>query len=443
MSNVKMTYDPTMFELSDNIDRDNFIIATYAYQGKTTTNALKQSFALAVEQSTGTWLPVPEETPEVRKEHVARVCGIYEVPNHSWCIPDDVKERAWIIQIGFPVANFSVQFAMLLTAAVGNISGGGKLKLVDLSFPKCWLEKFEGPKYGVEGVRELLGVKERPLVNNMIKPCCGLTPEVTANIAYEVALGGVDLIKDDELIANAAYSKIEDRVSAVMDALKRADDKKGEKTIYTFNITDTPDQAKRNAEKAIKAGANGLMLNCWTMGLDACREVIKEFDVPFLFHPDLTGSLYVSHDYGLSTELIQAKLPRLAGFDMGIVLSPYGKFPMIEDKFQHVCMTHLAPYHNIKRSLPMPGGGTTQGHIEEVMTKFGTDVVIAAGGAVIGHPDGAVAGGKAFRQGIDIVMNGGHLNDEETVKQYPELKTALDAFGLYEEKKQGIFDLKG
>ena len=49
MSKVKMTYDPTMFELSDNIDRDNFIIATYAYQGKTTTNALKQSFALAVD----------------------------------------------------------------------------------------------------------------------------------------------------------------------------------------------------------------------------------------------------------------------------------------------------------------------------------------------------------------------------------------------------------
>ena len=91
----------------------------------------------------------------------------------------------------------------------------------------------------------------------------------------------------------------------------------------------------------------------------------------------------------------------------------------------------------------MPGGGTTQGHIEEVMTKFGTDVVIAAGGAVIGHPDGAVAGGKAFRQGIDIVMNGGHLDDEETVKQYPELKKALVSFGLYVEEKHGIFDLKG
>lgn len=440
MSNYKVAYDQTMFELSDNIDRDEFIIATYAFQGPTTTNALKKAFALAVEQSTGTWLPVPEETPEVRKEHVARICGVYEVPNHSWCIPEDTKERAWIIQIGFPISNFSVQFAMLLTAAVGNISGGGKLKLVDLSFPKAWLNEFEGPKYGVEGVRDLLGVKERPLVNNMIKPCCGIAPEVAAKIAYEVAVGGVDLIKDDELISNAGYSKIEDRVSAVMDSLKRADDEKGEKTIFTFNITDTPQKARENAEKALEAGANGLMLNCWTMGLDACREIINEFDVPFLFHPDLTGSLYVSHDYGLSPELIQAKLPRLAGFDMGIVLSPYGKFPMLHDKFQQICMTHLAPYQNIKRSFPMPGGGTTQGHIEEVMTKFGNDVVIAAGGAVIGHPDGSIAGGKAFRQGIDLVMAGGHLNDEQAVASYPELKAALDAFGVYEEPKHGIFD---
>ena len=441
--NFKPEYDQTLFELSDNIDRSKFIIATYALQGSTTLNAIKQAFSLAIEQSTGTWLPVPDETPEVRREHVARVCGIYEVPNHSWCVPADVKERAWVIQIGFPISNFSVQFAMTLTAAVGNISGEGKLKLVDLAFPKCWIDEFEGPKFGVEGVRELLGVPERPLVNNMIKPCCGLTPETTARLAYEVAVSGVDIIKDDELIANAAYSPIEVRVKKVMEALKRADDEKGEKTLYTFNITDSPAQARINAEKALEAGANALMLNCWTLGPDACREIIRDFDVPFLFHPDLTGSLYVSHDYGLSPELIQVKIPRLAGFDMGIVLSPYGKFPMLHDKFQQVCFTHLAEYGHIKRSFPMPGGGTTQGHVEEIMKKFGNDVIIAAGGAIIGHPDGTLAGGKSCRQAIDIVMAGGHLDDEETVAQYPELKSALDAFGVYHEKKlTGLYDMK-
>jgi 2,3-diketo-5-methylthiopentyl-1-phosphate enolase len=89
----------------------------------------------------------------------------------------------------------------------------------------------------------------------------------------------------------------------------------------------------------------------------------------------------------------------------------------------------------------MPGGGTTQGHIEDVMKKFGNDVMIAAGGAIHGHPMGPAAGAKAFRQGIDAVMAGMTL--KEAAKEYPELACALDAWGVYEEKKGGIFDLKG
>lgn len=34
----------------------------------------------------------------------------------------------------------------------------------------------------------------------MIKPCTGYTPEVGAKLFFEAAAGGVDIIKDDELI---------------------------------------------------------------------------------------------------------------------------------------------------------------------------------------------------------------------------------------------------
>lgn len=443
MGKPKIVFDPVLFQVEDNVDKDRYIIATYGYQGPATTNAIKHAFALAVEQSTGTWLPVPGETPELREKHIARVCGVYEVPNFAYEVPKDTKERTWVIRIAFPTANYSVQFAMLLTAVCGNISGGGKLKLLDLQFPDVWLKELKGPKFGVAGMRKLLNVPTRPLLNNMIKPCCGLSPEASAQIAYEVALGGTDIIKDDELIADASYSSIENRVKAIMEALKRADDIKGEKTLYTVNITDRADKLRDNAYRALDAGANALMINCWTVGLDACASVTQDpsINVPVLFHPDLTGSLYVSPTSGLSAELIQAKLPRLAGFDMGIVLSPYGKFPMIADKFQQICMTHLAPLHNIERSFPMPGGGTTQGHVQDTIEKLGSDVIIAAGGSIAGHPMGAAAGSKSFRQAIDVVMSGGSLKDAKGT--YEELDVALDSWGLYEENKTGIFDLKG
>ena len=69
------------------------------------------------------------------------------------------------------------------------------------------------------------------------------------------------------------------------------------------------------------------------------------------------------------------------------------------DTFVNMGIQMLAPLGHIKPVFPMPGGGTTQGHIEDVIHKFGKDVMIAAGGAIHGHPMGPAAGARAFRQG--------------------------------------------
>ena len=54
---------------------------------------------------------------------------------------------------------------------------------------------------------------------------------------------------------------------------------------------------------------------------------------------------------------------------------------------------------------------------------------------------GPAAGARAFRQGIDAVLEGKTLR--EAGKEYEELGIALDLWGIYEESKGGIFDLKG
>jgi 2,3-diketo-5-methylthiopentyl-1-phosphate enolase len=125
---------------------------------------------------------------------------------------------------------------------------------------------------------------------------------------------------------------------------------------------------------------------------------------------------------------------------MAILISPYGKFPMSMDTFLQVSYAMSTPWQHIKPMMPMPGGGTTQGHIEELVKKLGKDIIIAAGGGVIGHPMGPVAGGKAFRQGIAAVMKGGSLREACEDPQNVELKAAIDAWGVYGEKD--IFDLK-
>lgn len=438
-----MFVDPIIVQFPENLDKERFIIATYYCATKPTANMLKFAAALAIEQTCGTWLKVPGETPEVRERAIGRVVGVYEAPSYQIHIPEDVTERQFIVRIAYPWQNFGPQFSMMLSTVIGNISSSGKVKLVDLEFPGAFLEKFQGPKFGVQGIRELLGVYDRPLLNNMIKPCIGLTPEKTAELAYEAAVGGVDIIKDDELVCDPPFCRLEDRVKAVMEAIRRADEEKGEKTLYAFNITAPAAQMKENAYRAIEAGANALMVNYAACGLDTTRMITEDpnIQVPILAHSDYTGAQYESEWSGVSAALIGAKLPRLAGLDMIISLSPYGKFPMLMDTFINAGFQMLQPLGNIKPAFPMPGGGTTQGHIEDVIHKFGKDVMIAAGGAIHGHPMGPAAGAKAFRQGIDAVCKGKSLADAG--KEYEELGRALELWGIYSEPQGGIFDLKG
>lgn len=438
-----MYIDPILCQFPDALDENRFIIATYYCATGRNTNMMKFAATLAVEQTTGTWLKVPAETPEVRERCIGRVVGVYEAPSHQIEIPKDISERHLIIRIAYPWANFGAQFAMMLSTVLGEISSSGKIKLIDLEFPKKFLAQFQGPKFGVKGIRDLLGVYDRPLLNNMIKPCTGLDAATTAKLAYESAVGGVDIIKDDELISNPLHCPLVERVKHVMMALKQADDIKGEKTLYTVNITDRTDKLVENAYKAIEAGANALMINYGTVGLDATRMLSedKNINVPILGHPAYNGAVYESSWSGMSVSLIGGKLPRMAGADMIISFSPYGKLSMLMDTFINTGFQMLSPLQNIEPTFPMPGGGTTQGHVEEIIKKFGNDVIIAAGGAIHGHPMGTAAGAKAFRQAIEAVNS--NMTLEEAGKEYTELGIALDSWGIYYEEKGGIFDLKG
>jgi len=86
----------------------------------------------------------------------------------------------------------------------------------------------------------------------------------------------------------------------------------------------------------------------------------------------------------------------------------------------------------------MPGGGIYPGVVPFLLEELGNDVVVAAGGAVHGHPNGAFAGAKALRQAITALMSG--ITLEEAAKEYKELKSALDLWGVYDKSRgQDLF----
>jgi 2,3-diketo-5-methylthiopentyl-1-phosphate enolase len=57
------------------------------------------------------------------------------------------------------------------------------------------------------------------------------------------------------------------------------------------------------------------------------------------------------------------------------------------------------------------------------MAALGNDIVIGSGGGIHAHPQGPIAGGKAFRQAIDATMKGIPLS--EYAHDHPELAASL------------------
>jgi 2,3-diketo-5-methylthiopentyl-1-phosphate enolase len=64
--------------------------------------------------------------------------------------------------------------------------------------------------------------------------------------------------------------------------------------------------------------------------------------------------------------------------------------------------------------------------VPKVMKDLGNDIVIGSGGGIHAHPQGPVAGGKAFRAAIDATMEGIPL--KEAAKECPELAASLEAW---------------
>ncbi len=413
----------------DGIDLEKYIIASYIIKRPKGQNVNYLARFAAIEQSTGTWVRVPAETAEVRKHHVARVLGVYEIPYYEYVIPKDIKERTYFVQIGFPIINFRPQIPQLFTSVIGNISITYGLKLVDLAFPKEWLKGFKGPKFGIDGIRKLLKVPERPTLNNMVKPCTGHTADVAADLVYKAAVGGCDVVKDDELISNPTFNIVEERITKVMEAVDRADSEKGEKTLYTINISNRLPDVLELADKAIELGANALMVNHLAVGLPVMRQLAEDpsIKVPILGHMDFSGVFIGGEWTGMTSMLVLAKLPRICGADIVVTPAPYGKAEILDERFENNLRALRFPYQHIKPTLPMPSGGITVGMVETCVKDAGKDILIGSGGGIHAHPDGPTAGAKAFRQAIDAVMQG--LKVKDYARDHKELGVALGVWG--------------
>lgn len=418
-----------IYMLREEADNNKLLIASYYIELPKGEDPYEKAKKFAVGQTVGTWLPVPGITDDMRERNMGKVIQIFDMPPADLSTQiSDGEKQAYIFQIAYPVENFGSDIPMMLTTLLGNdASTSAQAKLIDIQMPEQFLHSFAGPSFGIKGIRQLAGVEHRPLLLNMIKPCTGFSPEVGAKIFYDTALGGVDFIKDDELLGNPQFCPLEERIKAYNRASESAYEQTGKRTIYIANITGNVGKLKENAKRAVEAGARMLMVNFFCVGYSALQMVAEIAHVPVMGHYAGTGPYYEGALTGLSSALAVGRLPRMAGADVVMINTPYGGYPLKRQRYLRTHHELSLPLKSMKRTLTSVGGGVKPGLVQQFIEDLGTDIMLAPGGAIQGHPNGAAAGVRAMYAAIDAAMR--NISVWDAAKESEELKAAMELWG--------------
>jgi 2,3-diketo-5-methylthiopentyl-1-phosphate enolase len=358
--------------------------------------------AFAEGQTIGTWQPVPGITDAMRARHGGRVEEVRALGPGDVVAGEAAEASGWLVRVAFPIVNFGPQFPMLVTTLTGNDpSTSIAARLVDIDIAPAFAAGFPGPGEGIAGWRRITGVADRALVMNMIKPCTGFPPEVGAGFVADSARGGLDLIKDDELLADPSFARVGDRARAYARALDEVAAETGRRSRSVANVTTRGRDLLDTARSALDGGADALMVNALAVGLDGLQTLAEaRLGVPILAHSAGSETFTTATASGYGHRLLLGRLLRLAGADAVLSSTPMAPRPLSHARFEAFLDACRDDWVGLRPVLPMVGGGLRADHIGALLEITGPDVILGIGGAIQGHPDGAAAGGRVVMEAL-------------------------------------------
>jgi ribulose-bisphosphate carboxylase large chain len=397
---------------------------------------------MAGEQSSGTFLAVPGETPELKERYGARIEMLRETgQNHQpslprAAVPKGIDRPVWRradTVLSWPIANMGPSLPNLLATVAGNLfelKEFSALRLTDIVLPQAFRDAYPGPQFGVQGTRKLTGVDNLPLIGTIIKPSVGLSPTETAELVKQLVEGGIDFIKDDELQADGPHCPFEERVRAVMPVINNHADRYGKKVMYAFNLTGEIDQMLARHELVEKAGGTCVMLSLHSVGLSGFSWFRRHCRLPIHAHRNGWGLFQRSPHIGVSYVAWQ-KFWRLAGADQMHVNGLRNKFCEPDASVLASARACLTPmFDGTGRGcevMPVFSSGQTIRQAADTWKGLGSaDLIFAAGGGLMAHPGGVAAGVRAMKDAWEAAMAGVPL--EKAARESIELQQALERY---------------
>jgi ribulose-bisphosphate carboxylase large chain len=387
--------------------------------------------AVAAESSVGTWTEVELGNEQKYNKFKARVYRI----------------EGDIAYISYPLIIFEKNsIPNILSSVVGNVFGFkavSALRIEDMKIPLALVNSFPGPKYGIAGVRKILGVKDRPMTGSTEKPKLGNSPKEHAYIAYNTLRGGIDTVKDDENLNSQSWSNFYKRADETLKAVNKAEKETGESKGWWANVTagDTEEMLRRCSYIA-KKGGKFVMIDYLTAGFAATASLRKrtgELGLALHCHRAMHAVIDRQPNHGVEFKVL-AKWARLTGVDHLHTGTGVGKlegeFQDLKDRCNLLRMSNTPkagglhfdqPWGKLKTVVPVASGGLHPGHVWKVFETYGNDAFFLFGGGTHGHPGGSYAGAKAVRAAVEAAAHG--ISPDEAMKDSKELRQAIELWG--------------
>jgi ribulose-bisphosphate carboxylase large chain len=376
------------FRTRDEIDVNKYYIATYEMASSATLK--DAAWNLAIGQSVG--------NPNVRNEW--ETDEMFE--NHSCIIigEESVFENnlAGNVEIAFPVANTdwaSDGISHMLCQLMGghvDIDIITKCRLVKLELPRTVTDYFLGPKFGLSGFRHFTGQYDKPLLGGIVKPKIGVSPEVLLEMVKQMVDGGVDFIKEDEIMSNPACAPLERRVDLIANYLAT----QSRKVVFCHTINADPHVVVDRVKRVHELGGNGVHINVFS-GLGVYNS-IRKLDLPLFLHFQKSGDKVFTdknHRFSISWPVI-CQLATMMGVDT-IQTGMMGGYSNDDPDEITECLKIL----RAGNTTPALSCGMHPGLVEKISDLAGIDFLSNVGGAIHGHPGGTRSGARAMRQAID------------------------------------------
>lgn len=299
----------------------------------------------------------------------------------------EADENSFDVRIELAAATIGDDAGQLINMLFGNTSLHEDVKLFDAVFPDELLAAFGGPRLGVAGLRARAGADGRALTCSALKPQ-GLGAAELGELAYELASGGLDLIKDDHGLADQAYSPFAERVRLCAAAVRDAGERTGRRTRYAPSLSGSLSDMERQLALARAAGLDAALIAPMIAGPSNFQKLRRDHpDFAFIAHPTMTGA-------AVSPALF-ARLFRLFGADASIFPNYGGRFGYSPAGCKAIAAGLLAPWGGLARSVPTPAGGMSVQRTAELLDFYGRDVMLLIGGALLSAPRGALAAATA------------------------------------------------